>query len=236
MSWDGAYYESSSVRVLRGAEERTIARWEADGWELVARPAAGRRGELFFRRVRQPRSGTPAAPSPLVRRQRRRLVGAGVAGLVVAGAVVVGAGGDDAGPPAAASGSGEGATVGTRQAGTDRDLAEALAATDACDEAVSAFALSSRDQVVEVDATVTATAARPGSTYDVVLRAGDHDDAPHGPAFALVGVTVADLHLAPGSPRDYVGDGDDVGLTATVGDFDADSCLLRVTPQRTELR
>lgn len=239
MSWDGAYYESRSVRVFHGAVDRTITRWQEAGWELVAQPRTGRRTELYFRRVNRPNGGTQARPpAPGLRDRPVALAAAGAAVLLVVGTVVLGATGDDLPAPAAAAAPAVGAGP---AAGGVADPADAFAALltepDTCSDAVADFAGTYAGRAVEVDATVVATAARPGSTYDLLVQAGDHADDPAvGPAFALQGIALEDLHLTASGGRDYLTEGDDIRLTADVGAYDPDSCFLSLTPLLTYLR
>jgi hypothetical protein len=53
-------YENRIVQALRGTEDRAIAKWEADGWQLVSRDQGTLRTGLTFRRSRLKRR-LPAA-------------------------------------------------------------------------------------------------------------------------------------------------------------------------------
>lgn len=249
MSWDGAYYESRSVKVSRGAEDRTIDQWEQAGWEVVGAPTSGRRTEIFFRRVNRPSEGVAARPPRQSLRDRPAvLAGAGAAVLLVVGGIVLGAGGDDLPAPAAAAGA---ATAPEKTEKAEKkvppadgvvtvdnsdDLATIIDEPTTCSVKIADFASTFAGRTIELDAQVEATAARPGSTYDLVVRTGDSAVKPAiGPALAIQGVTLEGLHLAAGA-RDYVSAGDDVVLTAEVAGFDATSCYLSVVPVATELR
>ena len=56
---DDARYEFKSARTIRGRQARTIAKWQADGWELVAQGQGRLLTEMTFRRVKpkRPRRG-----------------------------------------------------------------------------------------------------------------------------------------------------------------------------------
>lgn len=47
-------YELKSVKVMRGTESRSIAKWEAQGWEMVSRDSATLHTTLNFRKVKSP--------------------------------------------------------------------------------------------------------------------------------------------------------------------------------------
>jgi hypothetical protein len=68
-----ASYETRSIRSLRGTEERTIKRWEDDGWEVVSQESGQLRTEIRLRRAR---------PKP---HPRRWIIG----GVAVAAVLVV---------------------------------------------------------------------------------------------------------------------------------------------------
>ncbi len=53
-------YENKIVQAIRGTEDRAIAKWEADGWQLVSRDQGTFRTALTFRRSRFKKS-LPAA-------------------------------------------------------------------------------------------------------------------------------------------------------------------------------
>lgn len=90
-------YETKTVKVLRGTENRSIAKWQGKGWELVTQDAGTARSTLIFRKARRP---VPA----------KALAIGGVAILVVAGLItgsvlLFGGGGDQetAAAPASAT-------------------------------------------------------------------------------------------------------------------------------------
>ncbi len=55
MAGDDAQYEFKSVATVRGAEARTTAKWQRDGWELVAQDPQLLRTKMTFRRVKPKR-------------------------------------------------------------------------------------------------------------------------------------------------------------------------------------
>lgn len=95
MTDDDVRYEFKSVRALRGMVDRTVVKWESQGWELTTKSPGALRVELTFRR------GRPKAPN------RRTL--ATIGGVVAVGIIVsIGAatGGNDStttGAPAGTS-------------------------------------------------------------------------------------------------------------------------------------
>lgn len=54
-------YENKIVQAIRGTEDRAIAKWEADGWQLVSRDQGTFRTALTFRRSRPKKSLAAAA-------------------------------------------------------------------------------------------------------------------------------------------------------------------------------
>lgn len=54
MTQSDARYELKSVKAMRGTEGRSIAKWEAQGWELVSQDNATLHTTLNFRKVKPP--------------------------------------------------------------------------------------------------------------------------------------------------------------------------------------
>lgn len=77
MAEDGVRYDEKTVKVIRGTEGRTIAKVQADGWELVDQQVGTVRSTLTFRK--------PKPPLPV----RQLLIGGAVA-LTLAGVIGVG--------------------------------------------------------------------------------------------------------------------------------------------------
>ncbi|MGY1839112.1 MULTISPECIES: hypothetical protein [unclassified Modestobacter] len=75
---DGVRYEQKTVKAMRGAESRSIAKWQKEGWELVDQAAGTLRTTLNLRR--------PKPPLPV-----RQMVIGGAVALVLAGVIGVGA-------------------------------------------------------------------------------------------------------------------------------------------------
>lgn len=113
MADDELEYVYQSAKVVRGTEDRTIRKWQANGWELHTRSHALVRTELTFRRVK------PKSPVVYIKAfatktltafrglqpatQRRVLAGASaVVVLIILGSVIAGiAGGGDTTKPSA---------------------------------------------------------------------------------------------------------------------------------------
>ena len=52
---DGAvHYQYQSLKVIRGREARTIAKMQAEGWELHTQTQGRLRTDMTFRRMRKP--------------------------------------------------------------------------------------------------------------------------------------------------------------------------------------
>lgn len=78
MSRDAAQFETKVVRVLRGTEDKSVAKWEAEGWELAGESCGRVRTELSFRRPK------PKMP-------RRAIIALTGMGVVAASALTIGA-------------------------------------------------------------------------------------------------------------------------------------------------
>ncbi|MGY1668595.1 hypothetical protein [Geodermatophilus sp. SYSU D00696] len=89
-------YETKIVQAIRGTEDRAIARWEADSWQLVRRDQGTFRTALTFRRPRPKQSLAAAAAFTVM------LVVA-IGGLVIG--VIFGDDENTTAPPTAASAS-----------------------------------------------------------------------------------------------------------------------------------
>jgi cytoskeletal protein RodZ len=246
-------YETKPVRAIRGTESRTVAKWKADGWELVSQTPGKLRTELIFRR-----------PKPKSRRLLWAVVGGGVA-VILAGVITFGAIGErnaavnessiptssesSSTPsdspsaamttqPAEPSTAPEDVTV-TVTPENNTEFAALLTLTDYCDPSIAAFAAAFVGQTVEFSANISAMGPHDGATtrYDILIGAGDFSEtsAP-GPAFQFRDVnTTYDLHFTGPTP-DTVGERTNLVVTAEVVEYEPASCLFLLDPVSTVVR
>ncbi|MBQ3358219.1 MAG: DUF4839 domain-containing protein [Microbacterium sp.] len=245
-------YETQSVKAVRGTENRTISKWENDGWELVTQTPGKIRSELVFRRPqRKPPWKTLAIIGGV-------LVALGIfIGIMVA---VTGGDNDDAAEPVdtpsaepivpedePAPKPNEPAntepieTEPTKQAPLTMENSPELAAllTGPADiPTVEAFAEQYAGQLIEFDGSIAAMNNHEGYTtrYDILITYGDYSETHSngGPSFQFRDVNItSDLKLT-GDVPDTVGVGDNVHVIARVGSFK--DPLFQLEPVETRVR
>ncbi|MBY6687522.1 DUF4839 domain-containing protein [Rhodococcus sp. BP-149] len=248
-------YESKTVRVVRGTESRTVAKWNRDGWEVVSQSPGTLRTEITFRR-----------PAPKSHRTLL-IIGGGVAAIAIA--IIIGIGvvtenrgnqnGSDGSQSAAASES----SVTNEQAPTGdvetvpvpvpvpkpSDVvltaentpvfAALLATTDYCSPDVAAFADANRGRTISFPGNVGAINPYEGAStrYLILINAGDYSEtsAP-GPAFQFRDVNTSnDLRWADPAP-DTINVGTNLDVTAKVDRYEESSCLFLLDPVATAVR
>ncbi|MFL0389952.1 DUF4839 domain-containing protein [Curtobacterium sp. 179-B 9B NHS] len=244
MSDQGNKYETRTVKCVRGMESRTATRWEQDGWEVVSQEQGKLQSTLVIRR-------------PVRTMSRRALaIGGGVAAALVV-VIVLGAtgvfGDDDrdddvvADPTAvktsAVSAPAVSPTASSAPAVVTAENTPAFAAllqlTDQCDPSIGAFAEQYAGRTVSFDGSI-GTMNNHGSyttRYDILVGAGDYSaTTSRGPAFQFQDVnTTFDMHYRGDAP-DTIGTGTNLGVTAEVGEYSSQQCLLRLTPVATTVR
>lgn len=242
-------YETKSVRAIRGMELRTVAKWEADGWESVSQKPGKLQTQITFRR--------PKAKS----RWLRWAVGSGAVVIVLAIIIITGVIGErnaavSENPSAASSDSpsipseSPSAVETTAQPTTEPEnvtltpensskLAALLTLTDYCAPSIAAFAAAHSGQTIEFPAYIGAMAPRDGAStrYDILLGAGDFSEsAAPGPAFQFRDVnTTYDLHFT-GTTPDTIGARTNLIITAEVDEYEPNSCLFLLDPISTAIR
>ncbi|MGW5268385.1 DUF4839 domain-containing protein [Rhodococcus sp. NPDC003994] len=243
-------YESKTVRAIRGTESRTIAKWTADGWEVVSQSLGTIRTEITFRR-----------PAP---KSRRTLLIAGgvVAALALATIAVVGALTEDRDAADASSepilsepsAPNEGApsaddeTVSVAPAEpadavltpqTSPELASVLTSTDYCSSEIAAFASLNSGRTISFPGSVGAIAPYEDTDtrYLILINAGDYSETSTlGPAFQFRDVnTTYDLRWADPAP-DTISVGTNLNVTAKVDRYEDSSCLFLIDPVATAVR
>ena len=244
-------YETTTIKVLRGMEDRTLAKLEAEGWEIISRESKALRTEISARRAVPARRGRP-------------LVYGGMAvGLIIV--VVVGILGEEepnAGPAADAPSTSASASPAAPSpdvapepeamtseptgpaaqpitATSNTDLAALLALGDYCSPEIKAFAAKYDGRAVEFDGSIGALAPHDGADtrFDILISAGDFSATTAlGPAFQFRDVNItSDLGLS-GDVPDAIGVGTNVGVTATVVSYEESSCLFLLDPLTTTVR
>lgn len=260
MADDEIRYATMTVKSIRGLEARTIAKWEADGWEVVSQTQGRLQTDIT---LRKPKKKTP-----------RWLLFAG-AGVVVAlvGAIVVGSileGGEgapaanrsasptaeatstpDAAPESTPTGSADDVppapTTSPSVAPSEPSILTvenspelvALLTGPTDGESVAAFARAHAGDVIQFDGAIAAMNNHDGysTRYDILISYGDYSETQSfgGPNFQLRDVGISDLNLV-GDVPDTIGIGDEVRITAEVGEYEPDTTLFLLEPVETEVR
>jgi hypothetical protein len=250
---DDVQYESKTVKAIRGMEAWTVAKWSADGWELVGQTPGMLSSELSFRRVKPKMS-------------RGLMIGAAVVAALVVVAITIGVITErndptSAAPPLATTmepgGPGrateapstqasstmpapsEPAPAATLTADTSREFAKVLKADNDCDDRIDTFATKHEGETVEF-AGIILVLAQHGATktrYDILIAPGNTVETTKGPLFRYEDVnTTSDFGWAGSDLPDTVGKGSKLRFAAEVGDYDTDRCLLSMTPVATRAR
>lgn len=125
-------------------------------------------------------------------------------------------------------------------AASDPTFAAILAEGDNCSEVIAQFASDHKGDAIEFDASVGALGLHDGTTtrYDILVTAGDFSEvSQRGPTFQFRDVnTTSDLNWTNESATGTVGVGDNLHIVATVGEFDANSCLFLIDPVAASFR
>lgn len=242
-------YQSLEVKVVRGAEQRTIAKRQAEGWELVDQQPGTVRSTLVFRRPK------PPVPWKLVAG-----LGAGlVAILAFVGVMAVLEDGDaedptessqtmagkpaeDPAPAEPVSGDPEAnapvAEVLTVQ--NSPELAAVLEERGTCTQAAADFASRFAGQTIQFDGHVgnVANIGTFSDRYNILIGAWDFDESNlRGPDFQFRDVFSVDELNFPGLESiEQLAFGDRLRVTARVGEYEPDPCLFVIEPIATEFR
>lgn len=254
---DEPKYNTMTVHAIRGLEARTVAKWEALGWEVVGESRGTLRTEIMLRK-----------PKPQLSR-RTIVIAAGALVAIVGGLVVAGLlGGDaDAEPSASASASEspsaepEPSPSATEEAvplpapsaaaepsvppapavltvANSPELA-ALLTGPADGESVAAWAAANRGDVIEFAGAISAFNTHDGysTRYDILVSYGDYSETQSfgGPNFQLRDVGISDLNFT-GEVPESIGLGDEITIRARVGEYEADTTLLLLEPLEVQIR
>jgi hypothetical protein len=206
MADDNTQYIFQSVKAVRGTEAKTIAKWEADGWELHGQKPRTLRTEITFR---QPRTTSPLKK---ITRQgwesfRRRSLkvqlasAGGLVLLIVAIAIVIGVQRDRGTPTSAVSKteaagpsssrpsrttSSEATTATSAPSDAEQTLtvdnshefAALLVTKDYCADPIAAFATKHAGENIEFDGNISALSKHGDyrTRYDILVGAGDYSE------------------------------------------------------------
>jgi len=243
-------YESKTVRAIRGTEARTIAKWEQAGWEVVGQSSGRLQTEI---RLRRPQ---PKRPWPLL---------AGLGGflvllmifVLVMGAIEdedntvdstptaqpseeVQASEDPSAPPSQEPQASAPPTDEVLTVANNADLMTLLTTSDNCSETIGDFAATHAGRIIQFDGSIGAMAPHGDATtrYDILVVAGDYSETASagGPAFQFRDVNTFDLHLTGENIPDTLGVGDNLRVTAEVGEFIPEQCLFLLEPEETTFR
>lgn len=244
---DTVKYQTTSVQTVRGTEKLMIAKWEKDGWELVAQTTGKLRTELAFRRPKPPFQWKPLA-----------IVGGMlvILGLLIGimAAVTSGDKGDNPSPadtptseaiapqdePSAESEEPIATTPAEEAPLTVENNADLAALLTGPQDGptVDAFATQYAGQLIEFDGAIGATNPHESYTtrYDILIVSGDYSETHSngGPSFQFRDVNITnDLHLM-GEVPDTIGVGTNVHVIARVGSFN--DLLFQLEPVETRVR
>lgn len=242
-------YQSVEVKVVRGTEQRTITKRQAEGWELVDQQPGTVRSTLVFRRPK------PPVPWKLV-----AVLGAGlVAILAFAGVMAVLEDGDAEDP------TGSSQTVADKPAEdpvsaepvpddseanapmaevltvqNSPELAAVLEERGTCTQAAADFASRFAGQTIQFDGHVgnVANIGTFSNRYNILVGAWDFDESNlRGPDFQFRDVSSVDELNFPGLESiEQLAFADKLRITATVGELEPDPCLLILDTVATERR
>lgn len=248
MADDGIKYETRTVRTIRGAESRTVSKWEKEGWEVVSQSQGKLQTEITIRRLK------PKTPWRLV------AIGGGALAVLVIALIANGiireqsraepartpaVSADETTPTSTERSSQEPTPTESTEAGgavltpeSNADLAAVLGLGDYCDGSIAAFAEKYRGQTIAFDGNIGAMNSHDGAStrYDILISAGDFSEtsAP-GPAFQFRDVnTTSDLYYTGNMP-DTIGVGTNLHVTAQVDEYEPNSCLFLLGPVETSI-
>jgi len=119
------------------------------------------------------------------------------------------------------------------------DFAALATTTDDCGELVQAFARNYAGRTIRFDGSVGAMSKFGDykTRYIIGVNFGDDGQGTKGPNFVFEDVNiVSDLHLTGPNLPDTMKVGDNLRITAKVGEFPPNQCRLLLTPVSTEYR
>lgn len=247
MTTEETRYQFVEVKTVRGAEQRSIAKKQAEGWELVDHQSGTVRTTLRFRR--------PKPPVPW-----KMFAGLGAAAVVLTAALGIGAFLEDddsthqvnaaetvEAQPAESSGPApatDSATVAepaeVLTVENNPDLAAVLQERGSCSPVMSDFAANYVGQTIQFDGYIgnVAVVSTFGSLYNILIGAWDFDESDvRGPDFQYREIApVRELNLPGLVSPDDLRVPDRFRFTAVVDSYEPDTCLFLLDPVLTEPR
>lgn len=120
------------------------------------------------------------------------------------------------------------------------DLAALLALGDNCADSVATFARKYEGRTISFDGNI-ADMAPHGSyatRFDFLIYPGDYSEVTaRGPSFQFRDKNVVhDLHLTGDNIPDTIGRGQNLHVTAELGEYNPETCLYQLTPVETRIR
>jgi hypothetical protein len=115
----------------------------------------------------------------------------------------------------------------------------ALLKADSCDASIASFVAKYRGTDIEFDGSIASMVnhGTADTRYDILVAPGDKGtQSTVGPAFKFEDVNVFDLNLTGPKIPDSVGEGDLFRFRAEIDKYNADQCLLFITPVSTTAR
>ena len=245
---DEPKYETTTVRAIRGTENRVIAKHEQAGWELLGQTPGRLRSELSFRRTKKrlPKLAVALGAAAI----------AAVVSVVAIGALT----GSDKNSESAAPTPSEVASETTDGASSDEPVPdetaesaspEALTVDNSPElaallsgpqdgDSVAAFAATNTGRTIEFDGAIAAMNQHDGFTtrYDILIASGDYSETEFfgGPNFQFRDVNVvSDLGLVVDVP-DTIGVGVNVRVSAEVIEYEPATTLFLLDPVATQVR
>ena len=256
MADDDVQYELKSVQAIRSTEARTIAKWEKLGWEFVSHDKGTLRTEITFRRPKrqlpwrliavaggalavliavaaafglfEEEPGTAAPPAPVVVETTKAPTSTPTAEATPS---------EEATETTASPKPVEDSVLTVEN---NTDLAQLLKLGDYCSGTIADFAAEYQGQTITFDGNIAAMNPHGNAKtrYDILVGAGDYSTTSSpGPVFQFRDVNTSfDLHLSGENVSDTIGVGDNLRVTAQVGEYEDKSCLFLLKPMKTEFR
>ncbi|GAB3302542.1 DUF4839 domain-containing protein [Pseudoclavibacter terrae] len=253
MSTENQKFESKTIRAIRGTESRAIAKWQADGWEVVGQSAGRLNTEIRLRR-----------PQP---KKNWFLIGsiAAAAAAFIVFALIMAAlegpeptPGNEAAATDAATASSEESSESTAASeaapsapeqvaappeiitsNNNSEFAALLTLTDTCSADITAFAEKYAGQTIVFDASIDNLIPHGDydTRFDFLVTAGNYSmTESSGPNFLFRDFNYSDLNLTGANVPDEIRGGENVRVTATLDEFVVQQCLFLVEPVETAMR
>lgn len=117
---------------------------------------------------------------------------------------------------------------------TDPEFAALLSTNDNCSKALIDYAATNTGKTIQFDGYVANVVPSDNGGQRILVNPGIFDPAatPVGPSFQYSVASIADMHIAAGDESE-VAIGRGGTFTATLGQFDSESCLLSLEPVST---